>query len=341
MCFRRSILIILYLGILGPIALCTGSRGLDQNDAPPDSRAPEGAATELKVMTWNISLREFLREDRVKEVRRIVLTSQADVVAFQEMTPEYYELLISDPAFSNTYRMVPGNPARIKGRLVFATRLPVVESRYIRLPGRMGRYAQKTVFEVPVKKAKADARAADYPESQKSGQPGKSQKPMQSDHPADQNLQDRKQSTVRFTALNVHLESYLEDGPIRASQIRRVIPLIRAPALLLGDLNFGDGPEAAIERESLPSGYRDLWKERHGSNPGLTWNQEENPLSLMFRFDGEKSRRLDYILLFEKSWKLQEIEMLGQEKVLQYRGKPVPPSDHYAIFAHLIVAEEN
>ena len=138
MCFRRSILIILYLGILGPIALCTGSRGLDQNDAPPDSRAPEGAATELKVMTWNISLREFLREDRVKEVRRIVLTSQADVVAFQEMTPEYYELLISDPAFTNTYRMVPGNPARIKGRLVFATRLPVVESRYIRLPGRMG-----------------------------------------------------------------------------------------------------------------------------------------------------------------------------------------------------------
>ena|GEM_PF-1563669 len=315
-----TFILFLLPGILSTGPVCTGPGTPNEtrspvlpSDSSGNESRPNVSHLPLRILTWNISLREFLREDRAREVRRVILESKADVIAFQEMTPEFYRLLSSDAKFSENYRLVPGNPAHVKGRLVLATRLNVVESRYIRLPGRMGRYAQKAVFQLEGGQDEADSGSSKTPGD----------------------------IAIRFSIMNLHLESYLEDGAIRASQIRRIAPFIQAPALVLGDFNFGDGPEANLERQAIPEGYRDLWKERYKVDPGLTWNQEENPLSLMFKFDGEKSRRLDYILLFEESWRLHEIQMLGRRKVLEYRGKPIPPSDHYAVMADLIVPRSN
>lgn len=289
------------------VVLITGCAGPSAEDLkgnePPAISDPGEKGPSLRIITYNVSLREFLRTERARAVSQILVSSNADVIAFQEMTPEYYALLKSDTRFSETYRLIPGKAAWIKGRMVVASRLPVVSSRYYRLPGRMGRYAQRVEFRI---------------ESGGQNRPGNSR---------------------TFSLVNLHLESYLNDGPIRARQIRSISPLIKEPAIMLGDFNFGDEAKAEPERRSIPRGHRDLWREMHGQHPGLTWNQEENPLSLMFRFEGEESRRLDYIFLFEDSWKLQNVVLLGTEKVLKYRGKEIPPSDHYGVMADLQIPD--
>ncbi|MCB1170657.1 MAG: endonuclease/exonuclease/phosphatase family protein [Leptospiraceae bacterium] len=280
----------------------------------PSAVADLEARSSLRILTWNVSLRDFIRQERADTVRKHILNTLPHLVAFQEMTPEYYAMLESNPDFASRYRLVPSRPEAIRGRLAIATRLPLVSHRYAKLPGRMGRYAQ--IVEVEIEPAGA---------AENNGQePSRKERGTSSANPAN------------LTVINLHLESYLQDGPIRARQLRFIAPLIRKPAIALGDFNFGDGAEARQERSALPPGYRDLWKERHGDRPGLTWNQEENPLALRFRFEGEKSRRLDYILLYESSWKLSNMTLVGTEKALQYQGEAIPPSDHYGLLAELL-----
>lgn len=267
----------------------------------------------VRILTWNVSLRDFLRKERADTVRKHILNTLPDVVAFQEMTPEYYDMLRSDSEFSSMYRLIPATTAAIRGRLAMATRLPLRSHRYVKLPGRMGRYAQ--ILEIEL-------------DPEDNGQAEQS--------PSSEGTDTDSKGPHILTVINLHLESYLQDGPIRARQLRFIAPLIRKPAVVLGDFNFGDGPEAGQEWKAVPPGYRDLWKEVHEDRPGLTWNQEENPLALRFKFDGERSRRLDYILLYESAWKLAGINLVGTEKVLQYQGEAIPPSDHYGVMAELL-----
>lgn len=306
---------------LAALAVCSPPRAESIPVVPAEPPGPI-----LRVMTWNVSLREFLREDRASQVKEHILKSLPHVVAFQEMTPEYYRILQSDPRFSEIYRLIPSHPQAMKGRLAVATRLPVVSNRAYPLPGRMGRYAQHTIFRIPLEAANA---AGPY------GRDRNGQAESRSSHEATEKRNHNEEGMKRLSIINLHLESYLEDGPIRARQLKAIRNLVQPPSIVLGDLNFGDGPEAALERGALPPGYRDVWKEKHGSVPGLTWDQERNPLSNLFKFEGEQSRRLDYILLYEDRWKIRDVRLIGTSPVLEYRGRPVPPSDHYSVMAEL------
>ena len=160
----------------------------------------------------------------------------------------------------------------------------------------------------------------------------------------------------RMAVATAHLESFLKDAPIRAQQLDEIfIALERADdAILLGDLNFGDG--AKLETERVPSSYVDVWSTLHPGKPGLTWNMAENPLARIGAFIGEPDRRLDWILMRSDAWRPTSISIIGnravgrreltveQRAMIEMPGHPkttasveidVFPSDHYGLSAEI------
>jgi endonuclease/exonuclease/phosphatase family metal-dependent hydrolase len=154
-----------------------------------------------------------------------------------------------------------------------------------------------------------------------------------------------------------HMESFLEDGPVRAKQLDTAFALLRRNenAVLMGDLNFGDGEQP--ETSHLDAGYLDLWKALRPQDEGFTWDIDGNPLAQFGAFAGEPSRRLDRILVRSPQLRPSSIVVVGDgsvgERVLSHRdrkliepperskpdaGEPtiaVFPSDHYGLLATL------
>ena len=165
---------------------------------------------------------------------------------------------------------------------------------------------------------------------------------------------------VKGTTLAVatsHMESFLPDGPVRARQLKSIFAMLRpaAEAVLMGDLNFGDGEQP--ETGQLDASYLDLWTVLHPGKPGFTWNNAENPMARIGAFVGEPSRRLDRILLRTKRWRPISMSIIGNRSAGRRRlkrfdramiempdrasavvGEPmieVFPSDHYGLRATL------
>jgi endonuclease/exonuclease/phosphatase family metal-dependent hydrolase len=153
-----------------------------------------------------------------------------------------------------------------------------------------------------------------------------------------------------------HLESFLEDGPIRARQLAILQAGVAAAddAVILGDLNFGDGEQP--ETAALEARYVDLWTALHPGKPGLTWDMPQNPLARIGAFKTEGSRRLDRILLRSTRWKPVAMKRLGERPAGRARWpghaqdreqllgdgsvKPgdvidVHPSDHLGLLAEI------
>jgi len=154
-----------------------------------------------------------------------------------------------------------------------------------------------------------------------------------------------------------HLESYLEDGPMRARQLDAIFPMLAGAddAVLMGDLNFGDG--AKPETDHLDASYVDVWTVLQPGKPGFTWNNEENPMARIGAFAKEPSRRLDRILVRSTHWRPTSVRIIGNqsagERKLTLRdramiemperrqpdaGEPniaVFPSDHYGVMVEL------
>jgi len=125
-----------------------------------------------------------------------------------------------------------------------------------------------------------------------------------------------------------HMESPLESGKVRAKQLDAIFPLLKAEdALFLGDLNFGDGEP---EDKNLDAAYVDLWKALKPGDPGYTWNIETSDLAKKSSFPGEKSRRLDRILLRSRLWKPKEARIIGDQPVVAGK-KDLFPSDHFGL----------
>jgi len=157
-----------------------------------------------------------------------------------------------------------------------------------------------------------------------------------------------------------HMESFLDDGPVRARQLDGVFSLLRrAPdAILLGDFNFGDGEQP--ETKHLDPAYVDLWTKLRPGEPGFTWNMADNPLARIGAFVGEGDRRLDRILVRSAVWRGKSVSIVGdhstgkqtltpeQRTMIEMpdrRGTPktedieVFPSDHYGLQAELVPAK--
>jgi endonuclease/exonuclease/phosphatase family metal-dependent hydrolase len=139
--------------------------------------------------------------------------------------------------------------------------------------------------------------------------------------------------TRRLDVATSPLESPLADGPVRAKQLAAIWPRLRDAddALLLGDLNFGDGE---AEEKSLDAGYVDRWKSLMANDPGFTWNTEVSDMARKGSFPGEKSRRLDRIFVRSTAWKPKSIRLIGNEPVVAGK-KDLFPSDHFGLRATL------
>ena len=155
-----------------------------------------------------------------------------------------------------------------------------------------------------------------------------------------------------------HMESFLEDGPVRAQQLDGIFELLGAAddAVFLGDLNFGDGEQPETDR--LDARYVDPWLALHPGDPGFTWNNEENPIAGIGAFVGEPNRRLDRILVRSEAWTAKSCAIIGDQAAgrrpltreqrlrIQMPERPMPPpepvtidvfpSDHYGLIADLV-----
>jgi endonuclease/exonuclease/phosphatase family metal-dependent hydrolase len=140
----------------------------------------------------------------------------------------------------------------------------------------------------------------------------------------------------RFEVATTHMESPLQEGAVRARQIESILPRLRdaEDAVFLGDLNFGDGEG---EEKKLDTAYVDLWKSLKPNDPGLTWNIETSDMAKKGSFPGEKSRRLDRILVKSSVWKPRDIRIVGDQPVLPGK-KDLFPSDHFGLVG--IIARE-
>ena len=133
----------------------------------------------------------------------------------------------------------------------------------------------------------------------------------------------------RLDIATTHMESPLQDGPVRAKQIDVILPRLRDAddAVFLGDFNFGDGE---AEEKKLDTAYIDLWKALRPKEAGLTWDIETSDMAKKGSFPGEKSRRLDRILLRSSVWKPKEIRIIGDQP-LNAGKKDLFPSDHFGL----------
>ncbi len=120
----------------------------------------------------------------------------------------------------------------------------------------------------------------------------------------------------------------------RAEQIHRIFGETKSffDGILLGDFNFGDGPEnAAISWGS----WKDVWPQLNASNPGLTFDPSTNTVAKITTSTGN-SRRLDRIIVKGDSLKPVKIEMLGTASFgIDIDGSSEQmlfhPSDHYGL----------
>jgi poly(A) polymerase len=160
-----------------------------------------------------------------------------------------------------------------------------------------------------------------------------------------------------------HMESYLEDGPTRALQLDTMFAAVLGAddAIVLGDLNFGDGAEPETSR--LDPAYVDAWAKLRPSDEGYTWNMPDNPLAEIGAFAGEPNRRLDRILVRSAAWRPKTIAIIGNATVARRELSPeqrrmvqmperrstnpetttidVFPSDHYGLTATLVPATDS
>ena len=136
-----------------------------------------------------------------------------------------------------------------------------------------------------------------------------------------------------LTVATVHLESFLEDGPIRAQQLGAVFDYLktRADACLTGDFNFGDGEEP--DTSSIPLEYIDVWRALKPDDPGLTWNIETSAMAKKNSFPDEPSRRLDRILIRSARWSPVSIRIIGDESLT---AGGLFPSDHFGLVASFV-----
>jgi endonuclease/exonuclease/phosphatase family metal-dependent hydrolase len=137
---------------------------------------------------------------------------------------------------------------------------------------------------------------------------------------------------VKTAITTCHLESLLEDGPMRAQQLdiyfNEMAPFDEA--FFAGDFNFGHG-EQPDTSHLLPS-FRDAWLELQPKDPGYTWNIEKSRFARNESFPGEGSRRLDRILFKSARWRPVSAVIIGDQP-LDGKSRLVFPSDHFGLLA--------
>lgn len=128
---------------------------------------------------------------------------------------------------------------------------------------------------------------------------------------------------------NVHLKSALKATRIRMQQLRKTFWVLRQTQqpdrFLIGDLNFGDGgPENALLRRT----YRDPWRILRRGQKGYTWDRERSWLARKSSFVGERSRRLDRILVHSARLRSRSVRLFANRAYGRWFA-----SDHFGVLA--------
>jgi tyrosyl-DNA phosphodiesterase 2 len=133
----------------------------------------------------------------------------------------------------------------------------------------------------------------------------------------------------KMSIATTHMESPLESGALRGRQLDVIFEHLAhaQDAVMLGDLNFGDGEG---EDKKIPADYVDPWKVLKPGDPGYTWNIEKSDMARDSCFPGETSRRLDRILVRSDMWKPKETLIIGDTPVISGK-KDLFPSDHFGL----------
>lgn len=140
-----------------------------------------------------------------------------------------------------------------------------------------------------------------------------------------------------------HMESFLEDGAVRARQLDEIFAELRRerddPAVVAtlfgGDLNFGEGEQP--DSAHLDPEFVDCWTQLRAGAPGFTWDIEHSEMARAGSFVGEPSRRLDRLLLRSKVWAPTSIEIIGDAPV-EPGDRGLFPSDHFGLVAEITAA---
>lgn len=224
----------------------------------------------LQVVTYNVLFDLYMPEKiyserRAAECRDLLANQDADIVALQEVTPWFWAALLAEPWVRERY-CVSDDP-------VAAGLVPYGQALLSRWP-----------LALEVHSFSAQKRL----------------------------LLGRLGLNGRTTAVAaVHLTSnYKQDAEERRrEQLAVLANRIRrgdiTDAIVLGDLNFGDGDENS---QLAATGLVDAWQSVHPHHPGFTFDPVANPLAAVMSKSGRASR-LDRILVRSPDQRLAPIDV--------------------------------
>lgn len=266
-------------------------------------KAPVEQPDRIKILTFNV-LRTDFDGDQVPHTERIqailahLKTTGADIMALQEVQPEFYAALLADPWFRDGWFFSDGPEPETLGDLgiLIVSRLRPMQVLEFRFPDL--RPAMVMRFE-----------------THQNG-PNGYRIPGPALHLVSVHLPSNRRTSAHLLRQDC------------LNQLAAALPEGEA-VILAGDFNFSDG-----DPEKLPRGYRDLWREFRPGARGATFDPQRNPLATMNSRRG-LPLRLDRILLHDPdvSFFPQGIEMTGT--VAYTRGRWL--SDHFGLAAEFLL----
>ncbi len=274
--FTRHFLLAALLA-LAALPACGGREPAPAGPAGPEVR-------QLKVLTYNVLADRGGAQRRLPALLKVLEDADADVLALQEVTDWFREVLAGQPGVEKKYGKVAAGAVSPNGQLILA-RFPAEKSFSRPLPGRQGRDAAVAVFLV---------------------------------------------NGRRLAVATTHLESPLEAGETRARQLAAVFSLLEDAddAILLGDLNFAEGGQPETAR--LDPRFADLWPSLKPGDPGFTWDVEKSEMARQGSFPGEKSGRIDRILVRSGRWAPKSVRIVGDAPIVP-GDRSLFPSDHFGV----------
>ena len=252
----------------------------------PEQKAPK--AVSVKLLTYNVLAdQQQFGKVRNSKLLEILENSNADIIALQEVAPEFAEqLYLQEWVGKYHWHKKDGKPF-VAREFIILSKYPILS--YV--SEKLLSIQHRNLFIITV-----------------------------------------EIEGVKTSIGTCHLESRLEDGPLRAEQLDQFFKHLNETeeSFFLGDFNFGDGEQPETGR--LNSEYQDPWLMLRPNEPGYTWDREKSDMALKGSFPKEKSRRIDRVLFKSKRWIPKSIKILGDKPVSDQQPH-IFPSDHFGLEA--------
>ncbi|KAL3627462.1 hypothetical protein CASFOL_028825 [Castilleja foliolosa] len=271
-----------------------------------------------KVLSYNIWFREDLEmRERVRAMGNLIELHSPDVICFQEVTPDFYELFARSRWWKGYRCSIPGESAFPGGYFCMQLcKLPVKsyssKSFHNSVMGR-----QLCIAEIEMQPDTAITVATSHLES-----------PCPSPPKWDQ--------------------MFSKERVVQANEAVKLLNK-NQNAIFCGDMNWDDKLDGPFP---LPDGWVDAWAELRPGEVGFTYDTKSNKM-----LSGNRSlqKRLDRFVCKLKDFRVSKIEMIGtdaipgltyvKEKKVKGQVKelelPVLPSDHYGLLLTICRRDSN